>query len=121
MSVSNPMLDNPLERAAVQLRDICQDHEHLAAPFDSKSLARMLVHIGNINRAVLESTQHHLNASKRLHDFAVTLGRIAKHFAPKEANLATRMTNVANTLEVAGAELAGNPAIPEWRAVVRNS
>ena len=104
MTISAQTSENPLERATNQLRDICREHEHLTAPFDAGSLARMLVHIANINHSILLSTRDHLNASKRLHDFALTLERIARHFAPQDGALAMRMTGVAKVLR---AEMAG--------------
>lgn len=118
MLVSTQVTENPLERAIIQLRDICREQERLTAPFNAGSLSRILVHITNINRAVLASTQHHINASKRLHDFAVTLDRIARHFAPQDGNLAQRMASVAKTLKAAGEELADNDAVPGWQTPV---
>ena len=118
MLVSTPVSENPLELAVIQLRDICRDQERLAEPFNAGSLSRILVHITNINRAVLASTQDHVNASKRLCDFAVTLDRIARHFAPQDGQLAQRMNNVAKTLKAAGVELADNDAVPGWEAPV---
>ena len=118
MSLSTPTSENPLEFAAIQLRDICRDHEHLTAPFDRGSLARMLVHIANINHSVLASSRDHVNASKRLRDFSLTLDRIARHFAPQDEALAARMTNVAKVLQAAGEELANNDAVPAWPAPV---
>jgi hypothetical protein len=115
---NNPLESNPLESATNQLRDICREHEHLTAPFDAGSLARMLVHIANINHSVLLSTRDHLNASKRLHDFALTLERIARHFALQDEALATRMTGVAKVLRSAGDELTNNDAVPRWQAPV---
>jgi tRNA A22 N-methylase len=102
----------------MQLRDICRDHAHLTAPYNAGSMARILVHIANINRAVLASTQHHVNASKRLHDFAVTLDRIARHFAPQDGHLAMRMTNVSKALKAVGEDLAENDVVPGWKSPV---
>jgi hypothetical protein len=112
----NNQFQNPLDRAAAELRDICRDNALLAAPFDAGSLARMLVHIRNINQSVLASSRDHVNAAKRLGDFAVTLGRIAKHVATENGDLAQRVTNVAKILQAAGIELANNDAIPQWPA-----
>jgi hypothetical protein len=109
---------NPLDRAAAELREICRENARLVSPFDAGSLARMLVHINNINQSVLASSRDHVNAAKRLGDFAVTLGRIARHVATENADLAQRVTNVANILQAAGVELANNDAIPQWPAHV---
>jgi hypothetical protein len=118
MLVSTPKSENPLELAVIQLREICREQERLTEPFNAGSLSRILVHITNINRAVLASTQHHINASKRLRDFAVTLDRIARHFAPQDGQLALRTTNVAKILKAAGEELADKDAVPGWQAPV---
>ncbi len=116
MTHSTQTLENPLDHAATQLRDICRDHEHLTTPFDAGSLSRMLVHINNINHSVLASTRDHINASKRLNDFAQTLDRIARNLAPEDVELATRMTTVAKTLGAAGEELAKTDSVPNWQA-----
>jgi hypothetical protein len=118
MSISTLSDSNPLTRAADQLRDICREHGHLAVPFDAGSLARMLVHIGNINHSVLASTEDHSNASKRLNDFAITLRRVASHLASKDSNVALRMNGVASDLAAAGAEL-GRGAVPAWQPTAR--
>jgi hypothetical protein len=104
-----------LDQAEARLREICERPDQLAIPIDTGSLGRMLVHIQNINRSVSESTRDHANASKRLTDFAVTLGRMADRSAPSGADpaseaLATRMRDLAELLRTAGAELAGAPA-----------
>ena len=116
MTISTQTSENPLEHAASQLRDICREHEHHTAPFDAGSLARMLVHIANINHSVLMSTRDHVNASKRLHDFAVTLKRTARNIAPQDAALSKRLAGVAKVLQAAGDELASNDAVPGWQA-----
>lgn len=81
----------------------------------------MVVHMTNINQAVLASTRDHVNASKRLNDFALTLNRIARHFEPQDAQLAVRMNDVAETLRAAGKELAENNAVPAWQASASGS
>ena len=108
-------LDNPLASAINELNDICVDRELLKSSIDAGSVRRMLVDITNINSSVLASTQDHVNASKRLKDFALTLSRIAKHAELPNEVLATRMTSVAAELRAAGDELARSDSIPNWR------
>lgn len=118
MSVSAPAFDNPLTSAAHNLSSICRDRELLTSSVDTGSVRRMLVHISNINYSVLASTRDHINASKRLNDFALTLARIARSSEPPNKELAIRMTSVANNLRSASQELAGADAIPKWRMPV---
>ncbi len=118
MSLSAPTFDNPLTAAADNLGNICRDRELLTSSIDNGSVRRMLVHIGNINNSVLASTRDHVNASKRLNDFALTLARIAKNSEPPNQELASRMTSIAISLRSASQELAGADAIPQWQAPV---
>jgi hypothetical protein len=118
MSVANQTLrtlDNPLDSAVIQLRDISGDFELLKSSIDSGSVRRMLVHLANINRSVLASTRDHLNATKRLKDFALTLTRIAKNAKPPNESLTVRMAGVAAILRAASDELARINAIPNWQ------
>jgi len=113
------MFDNPLEAATHQIRDICHDVEHLEhrpPSLDLGSVGRMLVHIDNINRSVLASTQDHVNAVKRLNDFALNFARLARDAEPPNGALAVRMNSVADSLRAASEELAGADGIPKWRA-----
>jgi len=116
MSVSAPVLENPLDSAVGQLRSICDDRELLKSSIDAGSVRRMLVHIGHINSSVLASTSDHINATKRLKDFALTLARIAKNSEPPNEMLTIRMTRVADELRAASEELARSDSIPNWRA-----
>lgn len=116
MSATAPHFDNPLETAASLLRDMRSDREPLPPSFGPASVGRMLVHIQNINRSVIASTQDHVNAAKRLNDFAVILTRLAGDSAPPNGELAVRMTSVADNLRAASEELARADAIPKWRA-----
>lgn len=115
MSVSNPTLDNPLDCAISQLSNLCSDRGLLTSPTDDGSVRRMLVHISNINISVLASTQDHVNASKRLNDFAITLDRMAKKSALPNDVLKDRMTAIAMNLRAASEELARSDAVPNWR------
>jgi methyl-accepting chemotaxis protein len=100
-----------LEQAESQLRELCERRDQFATPIDTGSLGRMLVHIQNIHRSISESTRDHVNAAKRLTDFAVTLGRMATRFTPGSEELAARIQSLADLLRTAGAELAS--AAPE--------
>ena len=116
MSNSMSEFENPLDSAICELRNIADDRELLKSSVDAGSLRRMVAHMANINDSVLKSTQDHVNASKRLNDFAVALVRIAKNAeAPNEA-LANRMAPVATALRAVSAELAQSDAVPNWRA-----
>jgi hypothetical protein len=118
MLVRTPKLENPLDCAVRQLRDISDDHELLKSSIDAGSVRRMLVHIANINLSVLTSTRDHLNATKRLKDFAFTLIRIAEKSELPNEVLTTRMARVAQHLHAASDELARSDAIPNWQMSV---
>lgn len=105
---------NPLDLAASQLREICEQRERFAPPLDTASLGRMITHIRNIKLAVSESSDDHANAAKRLTDFSMVLGRIARNAPPGSEELADRMKNVAETLKNTGAQLATNSEPTHW-------
>jgi hypothetical protein len=111
--VDTPAIDNPLDSAVDQLRNIIE-HELLESSIDAGSVKRMLVHITNINSSVVASTRDHLNATKRLKDFAFTLIRIARNAEPQDQELTARMARVAADLRAASDELARNDAVPNW-------
>lgn len=108
------MRDNPLNHAEMQLREICATPARLDPAIDAGSLNRMLVHIRNINASVCTSTRDHVNAAKRLSDFAATLGRMASKSTSIDADLAARIDSVAATLRDAGADIADGTAMPRW-------
>jgi hypothetical protein len=114
MSDTIQIQPNPLDHAEVQLREICESHAQFEESIDTGSLNRMLVHIRNINASVCSSTRDHINAAKRLTDFATTLGRLASKSFPLNAELATRIANLSTTLRDAGAEIAGGASMPRW-------
>jgi len=116
MSAYEITIQNPLELATGQIRDLCRDGEPLPASLDHGSVGRMLVHIDNINRSAIASTRDHVNAAKRLNDFALIFSRLAGKVGPPNGALAMRMNSVADSLRAASAELAGADAIPKWRA-----
>jgi hypothetical protein len=105
---------NPLDLAASQLREICEQSDRFAPPLDTASLGRMITHIRNINRAVAESPEDHANAAKRLTDFSLVLGRIARNAPPVSEDLAGRMKSVAETLKNTSAQLAGTSEPTRW-------
>ncbi len=114
MSDTTQKLENPLDHAELQLREICESHAQFDEAIDTGSLNRMLVHIRNINASVTASTRDHVNAAKRLTDFSVTLGRIASKCSSLNAELATRIANLATTLRNASADIASGAAMPRW-------
>jgi hypothetical protein len=114
MSANAASLANPLESAIVELQAIADDRELFKSSIDAGSLRRMLVHLTNINRSVLASTQDHVNASKRLNDFAFTLTRMAKNAELPNDVLTARMALVATALRAASDELARSDAVPNW-------
>lgn len=116
MEAHAPTTDNPLESATSQMRDLCREVSPLPPSLDHGSVGRMLVHIDNINRSVIVSTQDHLNAAKRLNDFALIFSRVAKQAEPPDGALAVRMISVADNLRAASEELSSADAIPKWRA-----
>lgn len=116
MTTTTHDFGNPLTAAARTLGHICNDRELLRSPIDTGSVARMLVHISNINSSVLASTRDHVNAAKRLNDFALTLTRMARKTEPPSEQLATRLASVADSLRSASDELAAADAIPHWQA-----
>lgn len=114
MSDTTQIQQNPLDHAETQLREICESHAQFEESIDAGSLNRMLVHIRNINASVSASTRDHVNAAKRLTDFSVTLGRLASKSSPVNAELSTRISDLAGTLRNAGAEIAGGASMPRW-------
>ena len=101
---------NSLDLAAAQLRELCEQRERFAPPLDTAALGRMITHIRNIRRSISESTDDHSNAAKRLSDFSMVLGRIARNAPEGSEDLANRMRSIAETLRTAGAQLAHPPA-----------
>ena len=106
MSAHAPADDTPLEAAASQMRRLCRDGETLPAWFDTGSVERILVHIDNIGRSVTASMQDHVNAAKRLNDFAIIFARFAKNTEPPDGPLAERLNSVSENLRAASEELS---------------
>jgi hypothetical protein len=97
---------NSLDLAASQLRELCDQREQFATPLDTASLGRMINHILNIRRSITESAEDHSNAAKRLTDFSMVLGRIARNVPQESEELANRLRNIAEMLREAGARIA---------------
>ena len=113
MSADAPKVVNPLEAAARQIRSLCDEGETLPSWFDAGSVGRILVHIDNIGRSVTASMQDHVNAAKRLNDFADIFGRFAKNSQPPDEALAARLNSVSDNLRAASEELSRADAPPE--------
>jgi hypothetical protein len=110
-----------LEHAEALLR------EALARDFDgntsslARSLARMLVHVVDIHRAVSSAPEAYANAAKRLGDFAATLERMAlarPEAAPRLERAAAAMRAARTEMhKLAGAaDLAPATEIPPGRS-----
>jgi len=116
MNASLERQPNPVEIARNQLRLIFK-HEQVRDPrgTDTGSLERMLGHLHNIEKSVTASMEDHVNASKRLRDFAETLERMKDRLATgSQQELATQMTALIATLRSASAELGTPGAPPSW-------
>jgi hypothetical protein len=114
MTESTRNLDSPLEAAVNQLHLICSEPRLLDSSIDTGSVQRIAVHITNINSSVRASTRDHVNAAKRLNDFAITLARMARKAVQPSDELTVRMSSVATTLRAASEELARSKGIPSW-------
>jgi hypothetical protein len=113
---TSPADSNTLQRARTQLQGVLRAHEsNDPRGVDTGTLARMLVHMDNIAKSVSASRDDHVNASKRLNDFANTVERMARTAAqPGTPRPGDPMSELVETLRVAARELsnAGNP--PSW-------
>ena len=117
MSARAPAFDSSLEAATSQMRDLCDASEALPSWFNAGSVGRILVHIDNIGRSVTASMRDHVNAAKRLNDFAATFARFAKNSEPPDGPLALRLASVSDNLRAASEELARADATPESPAI----
>ena len=77
-----------LEFAESALRDILAGDLQRESKADAKALSSILVHLVNMNEAIIVSPEHHLNVVKRLHDFAATADRMAARNPAAAAKLA---------------------------------
>ncbi|MEO8018662.1 MAG: hypothetical protein ABI769_12675 [Pseudomonadota bacterium] len=107
---------NPVEQARNLLRTIFK-YEQARDPrgTDTGSLERMLGHLHNIEKSVTTSMQDHVNASKRLKDFAETLERMKERLsgAPHE-DQGSQIAALIVVLRKASVELGTAGAPPAW-------
>jgi len=113
MSAHAPLFDSSLSAAASQMRILCHDGATLPSGLDVGSVGRILIHVDNIGRSVTASTQDHVNAAKRLNDFAMLFARFAKNSDPADGALAGRLASVSDNLRTASAELSRPDVAPE--------
>jgi hypothetical protein len=107
---------NPVEQARNLLRVIFK-YEQARDPrgTDTGSLERMLGHLHNIEKSVTTSMQDHVNASKRLRDFAETLERMKERLvAGPHQDQANQISNLITVLRKASSELGVSGAPPAW-------
>lgn len=121
MQSSANVSNDPLEAAAGQMRSLCSDGESLPPVLSRGSLGRMLIHIDNIRRSVVASTSDHVNAAKRLNDFAILFARVARSSDAPDGPLAGRLISVSNNLRAASDQLSRVDAIPDWRTAERGT
>lgn len=77
-----------LEFAESALRDILAGDLTRESKADAKVLSSILVHLVNMNEAIIVSPERHPNVVKRLHDFASTADRMAARNPAVAAKLA---------------------------------
>jgi hypothetical protein len=109
-------VENPLQAAASQIRSLCDDGEALPSWLDAGSVRRILVHVDNISRSVTTSMQDHVNAAKRLNDFAGIFARFAEN-SETDSALAARLISVSDNLRAASGRLARADATAELPAI----
>jgi len=116
MSSESARQPNPVEQARDLLRIVFK-HEQARDPrgTDAGTLDRMLGHLHNIERSVTASMEDHVNASKRLRDFAETLERMKERLTdrPHEAQ-APQISALISHLRRASTELGATGAPPSW-------
>ena len=107
---------NPVEQARNLLRTIFRN-EQARDPrgTDTGSLERMLGHLHNIEKSVTASMQDHVNASKRLNDFAETLERMKDRLAATtQFDQGPQFDSLIQLLRRASIELGSSGAPPAW-------
>src|SRR6202008_4736674 len=115
MTTNEADSSNPLIVARDKLRRVAgRMQEGDPRGQDTGALERMRVHLGNITNSLFASTKDHVNAAKRLGDFADTLERMKKRLTPSMEDLAADMSAVADALRGAGAELENKDQVPAW-------
>jgi hypothetical protein len=101
MNTETSVSIQPLVHAEELLRDVLRQEFDENVKSDAASLARMVVHIVNMQRVVDSSTDIRANAAKRLVDFAVTTTRMAS----RNPASAVRLSKAAEALREASTQL----------------
>jgi soluble cytochrome b562 len=113
---------SPLIEAQRQLR-IVLEHQQERDPRGSETgtLTRMLVHMQNIEKSVTSSMEDHVNASKRLKDFADSIQRMTDGLSstPNE-KIGDTMRALVTTLREAAIALSNAGAPPSWASAEPN-
>jgi len=106
---------NPVEQARNLLRALYKA-EQARDPrgTDTGSLERMLGHLHNIEKSVTASMQDHVNASKRLRDFAETLERMKDRLSGGPEEQGYQIGALIQLLRKASIELGSSGAPPAW-------
>jgi len=117
MTNYTPALENSLDDVIKQLRDIVEDRDLLKSTIDTGTVQRIAVHVTNINTSIVASSEDHVNASKRLNDFASALTRIAKNSELPSEALENRMRQIAARLRSVSEALASGGKNSEGTAV----
>jgi len=107
---------NPVEQARNLLRLVFK-HEQTRDPrgSDAGTLERMLGHLHNIEKSVTASMEDHVNASKRLRDFAETLERMKERLSTgPHQDQSSQIGALIMLLRKASTELGGSGAPPPW-------
>ena len=111
---------NPVEQARNLLRVVFK-HEQARDPrgSDAGTLERMLGHLHNIEKSVTASMEDHVNASKRLRDFAETLERMKERLStvPHQEQV-SQINALIAALRKASTELGAAGAPPAWASSV---
>jgi transcriptional regulator GlxA family with amidase domain len=112
---------NPLQRAREQMVAVHREHESVDPKgSDTGTLARMLVHMGNIEKSVTASMQDHVNASKRLLDFGNAIERMARNLSPSfPKTLGASMGELVESLREAGLALGSSSGPPSWASAAQ--
>jgi hypothetical protein len=107
---------NTLLRARNLLQTVLREQESSdPRGVDTGTLARMLVHMDNIAKSVSASRDDHVNASKRLNDFANTIERMDRIATqPGAARVETKLSTLVTALRAAGRELSNAGEPPSW-------
>ena len=110
---------NPVEQARNLLRVVFKN-EQARDPrgSDAGTLERMLGHLHNIEKSVTASMEDHVNASKRLRDFADTLERMKERLSTPQQEHATQVGALIAALRKASTELGASGAPPAWASSV---